>query len=373
MSSAGGGPAARVRVDQFVPALLPGDAVGHHTLETHRALQTAGVAAGIWALTVDPELADRARPCSDFGREGGGGGGGGSLLLYQAASDSAGIVPMLLDRPEAKAISYHNITPASYFEPFDAATAAGLRAAAREVRDLVPRVAVALAASEFNAAGLREMGADPVHVVPPYLGPALRAGPDPARLAALDALGPGTRLLFVGRVAPNKGHEHLVRLLAAMRGSIDAAATLWLVGPPGPPLYMGALQRLIDRLAPGAVHLVGPVSAGELAAYYRRADVFVCMSDHEGFGIPLVEAMRMELPVVAYDAGAVAETLGGAGVLVRTREPTFLAELVARVAGDAELRRELCRRQLQRAAELEGFPRDERLVEILTHAALGGR
>ena len=355
-----------------MPALLPADAVGHHTLQTHRALQEAGVAAAIWALTIDSQLTGCARPCSDFGR-GGGEGGGASVLLYQAASDSAGIVPMLLDRPEVKAISYHNVTPASYFEPFDPVTAAGLRAAAREVRALAPRVGAAIAASEFNAAALREMGADPVHVVPPYLGPVLRAAPDPATLAALDDRRPGTSLIFVGRIAPNKGHEHLIRLLAAMRGGIDPEATLWLVGPPGPPLYMRALQRLVDALAPGAVELAGPVSTAELLAYYRRADVFVCMSDHEGFGIPLVEAMRMEVPVVAYDAGAVAETLGGAGVLVRTREPRFLAELVARVAGDAELRLQLRRRQLQRAAELESFPRDQKLVDILTGAALGGR
>ena len=364
------GPAAELTVDQFVPALLPGDAVGHHTLQTHRALTEAGVPAAIWALTIDPELSDRARPCSGFD---GGGGAGKRVLLYQAASDSAGIVPMLLERPEVKAISYHNITPAAYFEPFDPVTAAGLRAAKQEVEILAPRVGAAMAASEFNAAALREMGAERVHVIPPYLGPVLQAAPDPETLAALDARGPGIRLIFVGRVAPNKGHEHLIRLLAAMRGGIDPGATLWLVGPPGPPLYMRALQTLIDALTPGAVDVTGAVSASRLLAYYRRADVFVCMSDHEGFGIPLVEAMRMEVPIVAYDAGAVAETLGGTGVLVRTREPRFLAELVARVARDAELRLDLCRRQLQRAAELESFPRDEKLVEVLSQAAAADR
>src|SRR5207237_6902141 len=115
----------------------------------------------------------------------------------------------------------------------------------------------------------------------------------------------------------------------------------------------------------------GPVSDAALAAHYRHADAFVCLSEHEGFGVPLVEAMRAELPIVAYDAGAVGETLGGTGVLLRTVDPRAVAEVVARVAGDAALRPELTRRQLLRAAELESFPRDEAIVRALQSAEAG--
>jgi glycosyltransferase involved in cell wall biosynthesis len=135
---------------------------------------------------------------------------------------------------------------------------------------------------------------------------------------------------------------------------------------------MEALARLAERLAPGAVTFTGGVSTAELVAYYRRADVFLCMSEHEGFGVPLVEAMRMRLPVVAYDAGAVAETLDGAGVLVGTRDPRVVAEVVARVAADPALAAELCRRQLERAAELEAYPRDEMLVGVLAGDGIRG-
>jgi glycosyltransferase involved in cell wall biosynthesis len=154
-----------------------------------------------------------------------------------------------------------------------------------------------------------------------------------------------------------------------MRVAIDPDVRLFLVGGPGPRAYMRALRRLVDQVAPGAVFVTGPVSDEALAAYYAAADVFVSTSEHEGFGIPLLEAMRANVPIVAYDAGAVGETLGGAGVLVTTTEPTVLAEIVSRVGRDEAMRAELCERQRSRAAELEAFDRDGRLVEALRRAA----
>ena len=132
---------------------------------------------------------------------------------------------------------------------------------------------------------------------------------------------------------------------------------------------MHLLARHIDRLTPGAVVLTGPVSDAQLAAYYAQADMFICLSEHEGFGLPLIEAMRAQVPVIAYDAGAVGETMGSAGVLVRTLEPAVLAEVVARVATDKQLQGELRERQATRAAELEGFPRQQALMSALYEAA----
>jgi L-malate glycosyltransferase len=352
-----------LHVHQFVPVLLPQDAVGNHTLQTHRALEQGGMSARIWAVSIHPQLARYGRPYGEFSKAAG--RAARRVLLYQAASISGGIVDFLLERSEPKVINYHNLTPARFYQPYEPSTAEGLTQAARELERFAPRVRVAIADSEFNAADLRAMGVEDVHVVPPYLGPGLRADPDPATSAALDAGRKGIDLLFVGRIVPNKAHQHLIRMMAAMRAVIDPGARLHVVGPPGPETYRQMLIGLVERLVPGGVVFTGAVSDAELAAHYRHADVFVCLSEHEGFGVPLVEAMRAKLPIVAHDAGAVGETLGGTGVLLRTVDPRVVAEVVARVACDGALRAELRERQLVRAAELESFPRDEAIVRVL--------
>lgn len=357
-----------LEIHQFVPTLQPWDAVGNHVLEARQALRKRGLEATIWAAGIHPRFMGTARSYRKFARSAAR-AGRKRLLLYQAASWSCGIVDFLLHRPETKVLSYHNFTPPEFFDPYDADVAYSLRRAIGETRRLAREVKVALAASEFNAIDLREMGIPSVHVVPPFLPAGISAEPDRNTLAALRAGHWGLHLLFVGRLTPHKGHVHLVRLLALVRAAIDPRARLFLVGSEGPAIYMHLLARYIDRLAPGSVVLTGPISEAQLAAYYAQADMFVCLSEHEGFGLPLIEAMRAQVPVIAYDAGAVGETLCGAGVLVRTLEPLVLAETVARVAADSQFQAELRVRQAARAAELEAFPREQALISALWEAA----
>jgi glycosyltransferase involved in cell wall biosynthesis len=132
---------------------------------------------------------------------------------------------------------------------------------------------------------------------------------------------------------------------------------------------MGAIKRLREKLGNDGIAFTGSITEPTLAAHYREADVYVCLSEHEGFGLPLIEAMRAGLPVVAYDAGAVAETLGGSAVLMRTLDPRVVAEVICRVASDEDLRKDLIRRQYDRVAELEAVPRDEAIVACICGSA----
>ncbi|MBO0704076.1 MAG: glycosyltransferase family 4 protein [Candidatus Dormibacteraeota bacterium] len=355
-----------LEVHQFVPCLLPMDAVGNHTLGVHGALEHAGVHGGIWAISVHEELSGLGKPYGRYPRSG---HGGPRLVLYQAASVAGSLVDFVLGLSERKTLYYHNVTPPEFFEPYEPEIARGLRQAREEVERVAAQARVAIAASAYNARELYAVGVPEVVVIPPYLTPGRATEPQPELLEELRETKRGLDLLFVGRLAPNKGHEHLIRLTSVIRSAIEPDVRLFLVGGPGPPAYMRALRRLIDQIAPGAVLLTGGVSDEALAAYYATADVFVSTSQHEGFGIPLLEAMRAGVPIVAYDAGAVGETLGGAGVLVETTDPTVLAEIVTRIARDERLRAELCQGQRARATELEGFNRDGQLIEALRRAA----
>jgi glycosyltransferase involved in cell wall biosynthesis len=351
-------------VDQFVPTLLGRDAVGSHTLRTQEALRSVGIEGGVWATVIGDDCADRGRVFTDWVPR----NGSAVVLLYQVASVSGGIVEFLASLPHALSIYYHDLTPAEFYDPWDVVEADGMRRAAAELEKLASRVRIAISTSRYGANDLYALNIPEVVVCPPFLGTNVDLEPDPQLLSTLTG-SPGLRLLFVGRIAPNKGHRHLLQVLAAVRAGVDPDARLYLIGALGPREYVRALAREADIVCEGAAVITGPVDDAELAAHYRAADVFLCMSEHEGFGIPLVEAMERDVPVVALDTTAVGETLGGAGILLSNPDPLLAAEAIARVAGDAGLRESVVRRQRQRARELIDSPRAEILAAALRRAA----
>lgn len=354
---------SRHEVHQFLPSLGFRDAVGNHTLTSQAVLDRAGIGGGVWAEDVHPEHRSRAKSYAGYERQRSA-RKGGNAILYQHSTGSRGMVEFVLERREPLAVYYHNITPAEFFEPFDAGAAASLARGREELKLVAGRARTAMANSAYSAAELRELSDVDVAVVPPYLPPGLDARPDASLTRWLRRTKRGTDVLFVGRVVPNKGHLHLLRTFAALRDTIDPGARLFVVGVWGPEAYMHRVFALRDRLGTDGVVFTGSISEPQLAAYYAESDVFVCCSQHEGFGLPLIEAMRAGLPVVAYDAGAVAETLGDAGICSRTLEAPVLAELTARAAAEP-LRSQLVARQHERVREIESQPRDQLLLSAV--------
>jgi glycosyltransferase involved in cell wall biosynthesis len=322
-------------VHQFVPALLPRDATGDHTLALRDTLRAAGWESDIYVEAVHDELSaeasyferypERARP--------------GDVLLYQVSTASP-VADFLAGRPETLVLDYHNITPPSFYEGWEDHTADKVALARSQVAELAPLAALGIADSSFNAAELTRLGCRSTTVVPLLVEmDAGQAVVDQAELARLGAdHGSSTVLLFVGRLSPNKAQHHLVEALWLYRRWHDPDAVLHLVGPAVTRSYVDAVFAFADALGlAGAVRHGEDLTDGELAAWYADADVFVCLSDHEGFCIPLLEAMRSGLPIVAFAAGAVPETLGEAGILLDSKRPGVVASAVERVRRDAGL------------------------------------
>lgn len=357
-------------IHQIIPVLAPHDAVGNHTLQLRDALRGAGFESEVFSEMRLGHLRDVGRAISDYPSQ-----RAADLLIYQSSTGSTA-VDWLLKRPEPLAVNYHNITPASFFEAWDDQGAASMRRARVQLGALARRSRLALADSPFNAAELTDLGYAPVVVAPLLLDLDARlAEPDAEVAAHLARTRAGHHWLFVGRLAPNKCQHDLIAAFAAYRLAYDSGARLTLIGSEAAPSYSDALYGLIDDLGlHGAVTVAGSVTDAELAAYYDDADVFVCLSRHEGFCVPLLEAMRHDVPVVAFAAAAVPDTVGDAAVLLQDPSPVPVAAAVRELLEDSRFGKELVEAGRRVVAEHALAPSAATWLELLrSHlAGVGG-
>lgn len=330
-----------MRLHQLLAAMAPADAVSGQALAWREALRRRGVGGEIYAEHVHPELAGQARGLDAFRLE----PGDAVVLrysLWSAAAERAAAVPRA-----RLGLLYHNITPAPLLRAWSPALADLCARGRAALPELAGRVSVAIADSSVNAAELAEAGFPPARVVPLLLPDA--GAPSPPREGPVAPV-----VLSVGRVVPSKRLEDAVRALAVLRRHHRPDARLVVIGgADGFEGYRAALGSLAARLGvAGAVDFRGRVSDDERDAAYAGAGAYLAASEHEGFCAPLVEALARGLPVVARDAGAVPETLGGAGLLVPGRDPALAAEALAVVLADAGLRAELAARATARLRAL---------------------
>jgi len=340
-------PSSARAVHQLVPRLAWGDAVGNQVRYLRELLRGWGFASEIYAEQWDASCQEWVRPAKDYPRE----AEDTSTLLIHHSFESR-LVPLVARSPGRKALIYHNVTPARLFEGFERKVAQACEAARDELLALRPLVERAWAYSRFSAEELVAAGFPHVGELPFAVDwSAFDVEPDPVLRAELEEGGP--TLLFVGRAVPSKRMDDVLRVFTAWQRLYEPRARLVIAGYLNRETPYGAyLYGLKEMLGAERVHLLGRVSAAQLSACYAAASVYLSMSRHEGFGVPLLEAMHRGVPVVAYGAAAVAETMGGAGVATLTNEPLEVARLLAALQGDPTSRREMIAAQHARVARL---------------------
>jgi glycosyltransferase involved in cell wall biosynthesis len=332
----------------FVPMLHRHDAVGEHTRVLRDRLQAAGVPSRIYVDRLDPRTSGETRHFQDYAVD----ARPGDVLVYEVATASR-MSHWLVRRPEPLVLNYHSITPADFFRPWNNDITRGQVEAHEELRFLAPRATLGIAVSRFDADELARVDCPRTEVVPVANVPVPATEPDPAALERVRARrGHGPLWLSVGRLAPNKAHERVIVALLAARASAQPGARLVVVGAPTERHYAKALARFVAGLGlADAVDFVSGLSDAELAAHYRGADVFVMLSEHEGFGVPLLEAMSQGVPVVAHRVGAVAETVADAAVLVDDTGPRTVANVVAGLLADGPRQERLTEAGHRRVAD----------------------
>ena len=349
-------------IHQFVPMLHRDDAVGRHTLRLREVLVARGIESRIYVEMVDPETEAEtsvfARYADQARRD--------DILLYQFATASA-LAPWLAERRETLVVNYHNVTPPEYYAAWNNPMARHQLRALHERAHLAPRTSLGIAVSAFNEGELRTAGYARTAVVPPA-AVAPTAGVDVQRRGVNTDI--GARWICVGRVAPNKGIELALMALLLTRAHYDPAATLLVVGRPVVPAYSRALERFVDELGiREAVTFRGGISDTDLVAAMGGSDVLIMASRHEGFGVPVIEAMTMGLPVVANREGALPEIIGDAGLLVDATDPYALADAATQAVSSSDLRRSLSEAGSRRVKELDLATAGDRAVDLIVALA----
>jgi glycosyltransferase involved in cell wall biosynthesis len=337
-----------MEISQFVSGFMDGDAISNYAVELQKVIASWGVTSRIYGIGrhVRTIVPDR---CLDVRR-------------YQSHPDNIAIfhfsvgsemTDFFKQLPEKKVLIYHNITPAKYFHALSEERAMVLRQGRKQLLELANVPDLSLAVSGYNAEELKEAGFRNPQVFPLLLNVEdLKTKPREKVLRQYKKA--GNNVVFVGRVAPNKKIDDVILAFYYFKKYCDTASKLMIVGAyAGMDLYLAYLRALTIELDLQDVFFTNHIAQYDLVAYYRLADVFLCMSEHEGFCIPLLEAMYFDVPVIAYNAAGVPGTLGGAGVLVSKKDYPAIAEMMFELCENQSFRASVIQKQRERLKDFD--------------------
>jgi len=350
-------------IHQFVAGFSRGDAISNEARVLRSIFRSWGLHSEIFSETkrILPELRRDAKDAAGYAAA----SGSDDVVLLHLSIGSC-VNEIFAGLSCRKAILYHNVTPAEFFRVIQPETARNLAKGREQAKALAGSAAVVMADSAFNAGELEAMGHTDVAVLPLVLDlDALRHAGDRNLLRKMrDG---NVNVLFVGRCVPNKRIEDALCAFHYFQKYVVPESRFVHCGShAGTERYRYMLSTLARELELRNALFAGSVSQRQLNAYYQSADLFLCMSEHEGFCIPLLESMLNDVPIVAYAAGAVPETLDGAGVLIREKHYDLIAEAMGRLVRDTRLREGVLATQRDRLAR---YTQRDLAAELRAHLA----
>ncbi len=359
-----------MKIIQMLPTISYGDAVSNDTIAISNTLKKAGYKTEIYAVSVDVRLPKGIAKSIDHFR----GVKKDDLIIYHLSTGSK----LNWDFGKLKCkkvIIYHNITPPKYLEKYSAEAAhicsEGLRSAKWLAEE--GEVDYIIAASEYNKADLRELGfkckIDVLPIVIPFDD--YKKKPNEYVLRRYDDS--YVNILFTGRISPNKCQEDVIKTFYEYKKKYNEKSRLILVGSSGG--YENYKKRLVNYcnllgLTEDDVIFPGHIRFDEILAYYKLADVFLCMSEHEGFCVPLVEAMLFDTPIIAYDSSAIYSTLGGSGILLKKKNPLEAAAMIDYLMKHDDLKNTVIENQKERLKDFDNEKIEKQLMKLLKENVL---
>ena len=340
-----------MRIIQILPTLVRGDAVGNNALLLHRIFEEEGYCSRIYAENFGPDTSlPGVFPASvipdDFGKT--------DILIYHLATAWDFIYH--IERYSCKKVMiYHNVTPVDFFIPYNRDASNLVLTARRQMHYLSNSFDYCLADSEYNKQELIDAGYSCEIDVMPIFIPFEDYQKTPDVKTIQKYSDSKVNFLFVGRIAPNKKQENIIAAFYLYKKYFNSKARLILIGGDGGfENYKYQLRQYIHKLGLGKdVVFPGHISFAEILAFYTVSHLFVSMSEHEGFGVPLIEAMAFDLPIIAYASSAVPETLGDGGFLVEEKNPLEIAAIANEILTNDHLRAFYAEKQKQILEKME--------------------
>ena len=349
------------KIIQVTPSISKGDATSNDLLALKDALDSYGIQNAYYADVIQENAKDL---------------GVKSFFEYKNKEDDIVIFHFSImsrfteyfkNYKGKKWVIYHNVTPHTFFEEYDDVMVDICKGSIQNISSLKDTVDLCIADSEFNKENLIEMGYKcPIEVLP-----ILIRFSDYDKEANEEIIkkyrGDGyTNILFTGRVAPNKKQEDIIESFYYYKKNINEKSRLFIVGGYGKEdKYYKRLKRYVEEIGIEDVIFTGHIPFADILGYYRASDIFLCLSEHEGFCVPLVEAMYFGIPIIAYDSTAIKETLGGSGLLLEDKNPKKVAEAIDIIEKDKDLREKIIENEKER---LEYFSYDnisKKFLDIL--------
>lgn len=340
-----------MRIVQIVPEYLYGDAVGNDVTAIHRILVESGFDTKVYARKIDERMPRGiALPLNELPAL----SDDDVALLHMATGDEC--IYQFCEGKHRRILIYHNITPPHFFKDTNLVAAYQCRMGINQVRYMHDKVDRCFAVSAWNKQNLEDMGysceIDIVPVVIPFSD--YRETPPDVEVINEYRGKSGKNILFTGRVAPNKCFEDIIGAFYLYKKRYDPEARLFLVGAAGESdSYYRRLCRYVERLGVRDVTFTGHVGFAEILAYYSIADLFLCQSEHEGFCVPLIEAMLFGVPIVAYASTAIPDTLGASAILLDEKDPARTASVMNYVLTHTKLRQRIIDNQNIRLHDFE--------------------
>ncbi len=332
------------RIAILTPSVTSADAVSNDVFGMNEVLKNQGYKTRIYAEGWSDMQRETIWPANKIGSFL---NSPSDLLIYHYSRGWEFGLKLLAELKCRTAIKYHNVTPPEFFSRFSEDLTRMCGEGRAQLKSIVKAGCdVYMSASLYNEQDLLEEGLEreKSYVVPPFHHidrlQGVTADTNVLRMYADDKV----NVVMVGRLAPNKAHPALIEAFASYHHDYNSNSRLFIVGKEERRLnsYNTLLREMVALLKMrNAVVFAGEVSDGELKAYYSLSDVFMITSEHEGFCVPLVEAMYMKVPIVAYGSSAITGTINGAGLVWAERNPYLLAESIDSIVKSTRVRNSL--------------------------------
>lgn len=335
-----------MEIHQILPTISPGDAIGNDVIEIRNILRKWGYKSDIYAQNIHPKMSKIAKKYIAYKKV----SSKDNILIFHFSIGSE-VSDFVKTLPDKKIMIYHNITPHKYFIGINDYLANLLKNGRNELKSFAGITDLALGDSEYNRLELQELGFENTGVLPILVDFEKYNNPNHKLLEKYrdDYM----NILFVGQISPQKRQGDIIKAYYYYK-CINPKSRLFLVGNyEGSEKYYKQLQELIRKLKLKDVHITGIVDFKDMVAYYKLADIFLCMSEHEGFCVPLLESMYFKIPIIAYNSTAIPYTLGDSGILIKKKNYEEIAEMINLLVEDIDLRNKIIKKQNERLKDFD--------------------